>query len=113
MSPRGTSAQMGMLMFHKRAVRKASGLVMAALLSSAALTGCAVGDGPGADRLSEDPVTIRLTWWGGDKRQQLTQQAVELFERSTRTSTSSWSSPTGPATGTGWRRWLPAATHPT
>ncbi|MFC9948595.1 ABC transporter substrate-binding protein [Streptomyces pratensis] len=68
-------------MFHKRAVRKASGLVMAALLSSAALTGCAVGDGPGADRLSEDPVTIRLTWWGGDKRQQLTQQAVELFEK--------------------------------
>ncbi|MFE9725853.1 ABC transporter substrate-binding protein [Streptomyces sp. NPDC005794] len=68
-------------MFHKRAVRKASGLIMAALLSSVALTGCAVGDGPGEDRLSEEPVTIRLTWWGGDKRQQLTQQAVELFEK--------------------------------
>ncbi|MFD6278971.1 ABC transporter substrate-binding protein [Streptomyces sp. NPDC060209] len=68
-------------MFHKRAVRKASCLITAALLSAAALTGCAVGDGPGADRLSKEPVSIRLTWWGGDKRQQLTQQAVELFEK--------------------------------
>jgi multiple sugar transport system substrate-binding protein len=49
----------------------ASGLSVAALL----LSGCASTP---AD--SDEPVELRFAWWGGDKRAELTQQVIDLFE---------------------------------
>jgi multiple sugar transport system substrate-binding protein len=52
----------------------------------AGLTACGTGNVPGAGgddtapELSEDQVTIRATWWGGDSRHPLTQEAIEAFE---------------------------------
>jgi multiple sugar transport system substrate-binding protein len=50
------------------------------------LTACGTGSQPGsggegeAPELSEDAVTLRVTWWGGDSRHPLTQEAIEAFE---------------------------------
>lgn len=33
-----------------------------------------------APEVSDDPVTLRVFWWGGDGRHERTQQAIELFE---------------------------------
>jgi multiple sugar transport system substrate-binding protein len=52
----------------------------------AGLTACGTGTAPGAGsdgtapELSEDQVTLRATWWGGDSRHPLTQKAIEAFE---------------------------------
>lgn len=47
-----------------------------------AISGCGAGDDSGNDS-GEDggKVSITLNWWGGDKRIQLTQQAVAAFEK--------------------------------
>ncbi|MCH1932529.1 extracellular solute-binding protein, partial [Shewanella sp. A25] len=50
------------------------------------LTACGTGEQPGsgsegeAPELSEEAVTLRVTWWGGDSRHPLTQEAIEAFE---------------------------------
>ncbi|KAB8290331.1 Bacterial extracellular solute-binding protein [Bifidobacterium avesanii] len=50
-----------------------------------ALAGCGGTGGSGGGtaevKPSEGNVTLRLNWWGGDKRVKLTEQAVELFEQ--------------------------------
>lgn len=48
-----------------------------------ALAGCgSSGGGSTAEvKPSEGNVTLRLNWWGGDKRIKLTEQAIELFEK--------------------------------
>ncbi|OAH14027.1 ABC transporter substrate-binding protein [Streptomyces jeddahensis] len=48
---------------------------------TAATTSCAVGGPTGPDRLSDGPVTLRMTWWGGDARHQATHKAIALFEK--------------------------------
>jgi multiple sugar transport system substrate-binding protein len=60
----------------------AAAATTAALL---ALTACGTGNAPGAGggeapELSEEEVTLRVTWWGGDSRHPLTQEAIEAFE---------------------------------
>lgn len=67
-------------MLRYRPGRRETCLTMAGLLTGA-LTGCAVGGEPGADRLSKERVTLRLTWWGADARHQQTIKAVRLFEK--------------------------------
>jgi multiple sugar transport system substrate-binding protein len=38
--------------------------------------------GPGASQeLSNEPVTLRFTWWGGDARQKRTQEVIDLFTK--------------------------------
>ncbi|WP_394553821.1 ABC transporter substrate-binding protein [Agromyces sp. MMS24-JH15] len=64
-------------------LRKAG--IGAAVAATAALTlaGCAGGSAPAADsgpELSDEPVTISLTWWGGDARAEQTQAAIDAFE---------------------------------
>lgn len=51
--------------------------------SAVALPGLAAcGTGGGGDvELSDEPVTIRMTWWGADTRAELTEQAIAAFEK--------------------------------
>ncbi|MER7797539.1 extracellular solute-binding protein [Microbacterium sp. NPDC096154] len=61
-----------------RRVGIVAGSVAAAAL---ALTGCSAS--PAAEEkpeLSDEPVTIGLTWWGGDARAEQTQAAIEAFQ---------------------------------
>lgn len=49
--------------------------------SAMALAACGTGGGGGGDmELSDEPVTIRMTWWGSDTRHDLTHQAIAAFE---------------------------------
>jgi len=50
--------------------------------SAVALPGLAAcGTGGGGDmELSDEPVTIRMTWWGADVRAELTNQAIAAFQ---------------------------------
>lgn len=51
----------------------------AALTTALALAAC--GQAQGGDvELSEEPVTIRMTWWGSDARAELTEQVIAEFE---------------------------------
>ncbi|MFK0120856.1 ABC transporter substrate-binding protein [Streptomyces sp. NPDC090994] len=69
-------------MLLKRGTRRTTArLLLAAALTALSLTGCAVGQETGADRLSKTSVTIRLNWWGAEERQKKTAAAVRLFER--------------------------------
>ncbi|MDX6283092.1 MAG: pectin-derived oligosaccharide transport system substrate-binding protein [Kribbellaceae bacterium] len=46
-----------------------------------ALVITACGSGSGSEvKLSDQPVTLRMTWWGADKRADLTNQAIKAFE---------------------------------
>ncbi|MDA1362952.1 extracellular solute-binding protein [Glycomyces luteolus] len=51
--------------------------------SAVALPGLAAcGTAGGGDvELSDEPVTIRMTWWGADTRAELTNQAIAAFEK--------------------------------
>jgi len=44
-----------------------------------ALSACS-GSGGGSTELSNEPVTLRFTWWGSDARHQRTQQVITLFQ---------------------------------
>lgn len=44
------------------------------------LTACG-GDSGGSQELSDDPVTLRFTWWGSEARTQRTQQVIDLFKK--------------------------------
>lgn len=45
------------------------------------LGGCGVADsGGGKQDLSKDKVTLRMTWWGGDARHELTKKAIAAFQ---------------------------------
>lgn len=62
----------------KRRLR-ASALVAATAAAVLALTAC--GGGGGSEAKSADgKVELRFSWWGGDKRAQLTQEAIAAFE---------------------------------
>jgi multiple sugar transport system substrate-binding protein len=45
-----------------------------------ALAACS-GSGGGSTELSNEPVTLRFTWWGSDARHQRTQQVIKLFQK--------------------------------
>lgn len=62
--------------FSRRTLGKA-GLLGAA--STPLLTGCGFGGG-GEMVLSDEPVELRLTWWGSDLRAQQTNEAIAAFE---------------------------------
>lgn len=59
--------------------RRFSRAVSLTLAAGLAISACG-GTGPGNAELSEEPVTIRATWWGSDERHQRTQQVIDLFE---------------------------------
>lgn len=53
----------------------AAGVIVATL----GLTSCSSSQTESAE-LSDNPVTIRMTWWGGDTRAAQTQEAIDAFE---------------------------------
>jgi multiple sugar transport system substrate-binding protein len=62
--------------FAKRAVALGG---VAALLAT--LVGCGTANNAASPtELSDEPVTLRLAWWGGDGRHERTQQVIDLFE---------------------------------
>jgi multiple sugar transport system substrate-binding protein len=50
-----------------------------AVPAALALSACS-GSGGGNTELSNEPVTLRFTWWGSDARHQRTQQVIKLFQ---------------------------------
>jgi multiple sugar transport system substrate-binding protein len=44
------------------------------------LAACGGDGGGGSEGLSEDPVTLRFTWWGSDLRHQRTQEVIKQFQ---------------------------------
>ena len=59
-----------------RRIRK-TGVVAAAAAVVMALSACGGGSSP---QNADGPVELRFSWWGGDKRAQLTQEAIAAFE---------------------------------
>src|SRR5690606_12574993 len=57
-----------------------TGAALAAGALAVGLAGCGTGGNAGDAELSDEPVTLRMYWWGGDNRHERTQQAIDLFE---------------------------------
>lgn len=53
--------------------------VLLAVPAALTLAACAQGTA-GNSELSNDPVTLRFTWWGADERTKRTQQVIKLFQ---------------------------------
>ncbi|MFD6138343.1 ABC transporter substrate-binding protein [Promicromonospora sp. NPDC060271] len=63
-----------------RRIHKGAGMAALAAVGML-LAGCGIAStGSGDVELSEQDVTISMTWWGGDARTQATLEAIELFE---------------------------------
>lgn len=58
--------------------RTAAGTAAAAMALT--LAACGVGQTTGSTELSDEPVTLRVNWWGGDNRHARTQEVFDLFE---------------------------------
>lgn len=64
----------------KPTVKRVVALGGAAVLA-ASLAGCGTANRDNASQeLSDEPVTLRMAWWGGDGRHERTQQVIDLFE---------------------------------
>ncbi|WP_416417032.1 ABC transporter substrate-binding protein [Paenarthrobacter aromaticivorans] len=75
-APAGASKARATAARSKRRLR-ASAIIAATAAAVLALSAC----GGGAEQKSADgKVELRFSWWGGDKRAQLTQQAIAAFE---------------------------------
>jgi multiple sugar transport system substrate-binding protein len=66
--------------------RRGALLTVLPVAAALALSACGTGDNPAdADppsaTLSSGDVTLRMTWWGADARHELTQQAIDAFEK--------------------------------
>lgn len=59
---------------------KATGLVAIATTAVLALSACAGGGSSTTAELSEEPVTLRFTWWGNDVRTAATEEVIAAFE---------------------------------
>jgi multiple sugar transport system substrate-binding protein len=53
--------------------------VLLAVPAAFAMSACAQGE-TGSTELSDQPVTLRFTWWGSDARHERTQQVIKLFQ---------------------------------
>jgi multiple sugar transport system substrate-binding protein len=71
----------GFTLTGKRHAGKASGLIAIATAAVLALSACA-GGGAASDpvALSDEPVTLRFTWWGNDVRTAATEEVIAAFE---------------------------------
>lgn len=55
--------------------------IVLAAATTLTLAGCAVGESPqNQPELSDEEVTLTMTWWGADARTTATNEAIELFE---------------------------------
>lgn len=62
--------------------RTAAGTVASTVAVAVTLTlaACGVAQPQGSAELADEPVTLRVTWWGGDARHARTQEVFDLFE---------------------------------
>jgi multiple sugar transport system substrate-binding protein len=60
--------------------RRSALAVALSLTATAALAACGTGSDASGD-LSDEPVTLRFTWWGSDARHKRTQQVIEMFQK--------------------------------
>ncbi|WP_188037342.1 ABC transporter substrate-binding protein [Actinotalea sp. JY-7885] len=67
---------------HRRTRRPA--LTLTAVAAVAALAACSGSPGPaeggGGSDAADEPVELRLAWWGADARHAVTQEVIDLFE---------------------------------
>lgn len=67
----------------RRTLRQGARLAAVAAAVALALTACAGTDEPAAEEstttASDEPVTIRFSWWGSDTRHALTQEVLDAF----------------------------------
>ncbi|MFI6828909.1 MULTISPECIES: ABC transporter substrate-binding protein [unclassified Kribbella] len=63
-----------------RRLRALAAVAIASTLLAASACGGDSGGGGGGDSANGE-VTLRFTWWGGDTRQKMTQQAIEAFQK--------------------------------
>ncbi|MEO3927767.1 extracellular solute-binding protein [Micromonosporaceae bacterium B7E4] len=59
-------------------MRKLGAILLATTLT---LGLAACGGADAGQELSDEPVTLRFTWWGSDARHQRTQQVIDLFQK--------------------------------
>ncbi|MDR7385009.1 ABC transporter substrate-binding protein [Promicromonospora iranensis] len=66
----------------KRIRRTAAGTVASTVAVAVTLTlaACGVAQPQASTELADEPVTLRVTWWGGDTRHARTQEVFDLFE---------------------------------
>src|SRR5687768_6148750 len=80
-TPAPTESNEGEIMMRvprRRLVATAGAVAAAAAL---VLSGCSTGAAAGGNlELSEEPVTLNVTWWGSDARAELTNEAIAAFE---------------------------------
>ncbi|MGN7454126.1 ABC transporter substrate-binding protein [Paenibacillus pasadenensis] len=59
--------------------RRMLGLLAAVTLASTALSACSSGNDAPAGGSADDPVSLRIAWWGSDSRHAYTQQVIDLY----------------------------------
>lgn len=64
----------------RRRTRGRSAWVMLLSVTAALMLTACSGDAGGKEKLSDDPVTLRFTWWGSDLRHQRTQEVIKQFQ---------------------------------
>lgn len=67
----------------KSSARRAAAAAVTVAVATLGLTACAVGNSSGSStsaELSKGDVNLRVMWWGGDARTELTQKAISAFE---------------------------------
>jgi len=68
-------------MFSKKNLFRGGGAVAAAAAMALGLAACGGSSSTDAKKLSTDPVTITVDFWGGDARVQATQKVIDAFEK--------------------------------
>ena len=70
-----------MMIVAKRKKRFRALLAALAVLAAAALPGCGNGRDSADNTDGGEKITIRIAWWGDSRRQELTQQVLDAYER--------------------------------
>ncbi|MFF2371143.1 ABC transporter substrate-binding protein [Agromyces sp. NPDC058110] len=65
----------------QKRLRTTLGVIAAGTVAAFVFSGCASGStADGGPELSDEPVTLRFTWWGNDARTAATEELISVFE---------------------------------
>lgn len=69
-----------------RKTKKVLSVMLAAMMTTSLVVGCAGGGGETENGKSEsggdgEKVTLRFSWWGGDERNEATLDVIEAYEK--------------------------------
>ena len=69
-----------------RKTKKVLSVMLAAMMTTSLVVGCAGGGGETGNGKSEsggdgEKVTLRFSWWGGDERNEATLDVIEAYEK--------------------------------